>query len=235
MKKFLLSSFGSLVLGGLFFFAQTPAAFAAESDLQAGDLIRVGASGPIYILDADGYRHLFPTRSVFYSWFGNEGDATIVDAATFMSYKHGRPVTMRPGTSLIRFLSVDGVYAVERGGVLRRVADESLLEALYGDAWDSRVVEVSPALWSHYKHTGEDITEGYPVGTLMRGSDETVYYTENNAKREVADETFALWRFNTDFVVDSTVRSDIDDVLEEAITSDDFGDHRADAELALPY
>ncbi len=207
---------------------------ASESpdfDLETGDLIKVADNSAVYFIGLDGYRHAFPHSSVFFSWFADFDDVETIEAATLSHYRLGHNVTMRPGTSLVKIDSVDTVYAVEPGGELVAIPDEDIAEVLYGEDWADRVIDVSSAFWSNYHDTEEELDEVYPNGTLLEASDGTMYYIEEGEKREIDEDVFDDWSFDEDDVLTEDIIADIDDVLDEYDTGDDFGDEDDEALL----
>ena len=51
-------------------------------------------------------------------------------------------MTYRPGVRLVKFLTLNRVYAVEKGGVLRWITSETLVRALYGLNWNRNVDDI---------------------------------------------------------------------------------------------
>ena len=68
----------------------------------------------------------------------------------------------------MKFLSVPTVYAIEKGGVLRAVASESVATELYGSNWNKKVQDISDAFFGNYAF-GKKISssEDYVVESVL--------------------------------------------------------------------
>jgi hypothetical protein len=191
-------------------------------DVEAGDLIKTATSSAVYLVGSDGKRHAFPNETIYYSWFENFDDVAEVGFGTMASYTLGYNVTMRPGTWLVKIQSVATVYAVEPGGALRAIPDEDTAQELYGEDWAERAADIADAFWTNYE-VGDEIEDAHPDGTLIQASDGTVYYIEDEEKREVDDDAFGEWGFQEEFVLDDEELEDPDQALEAYETGSDFG------------
>ena len=129
--------------------------------VEEGDLIKMrcdaGAAATdtcraVYYVGIDGQRHLFPNEDVFYSWYDNFNNVIEVNQDTMNDYPVGKNVTLKPGTSVIKFQSSDKVYAVAEGGILRHYLTPSLVAADYGDDWASNdLVTMPDTYFSDYR------------------------------------------------------------------------------------
>ncbi len=111
----------------------------------------------VYYYGQDGRRHAFPNERVFFTWFSDFNGVREVSDATMASIGLGRNVTYRPGTKMIKFRTVNRVYAVARGGALRWVTTEDVARQLYGATWASQIDDVGDTFYSNYT-SGADIT-----------------------------------------------------------------------------
>lgn len=125
----------------------------------AGLLVKLQCPSPVYVNDPcttvyfygnDGYRHAFPNEKVYFSWYKDYSTVNIVTADYLASLPLGKNVTYRPGYKLVKFLSVNTVYAVSQGGTLREISSESMASALYGTSWNTKVDDISDAFYSNY-------------------------------------------------------------------------------------
>jgi hypothetical protein len=147
----------------------------APSGVTSGSLIKLacpanaGADDPckaVYYYGADGKRPPFPNSKAYFTWYSNFDSVKTVDAATLGSIPFGKNVTYRPGMRMVKFQTLNNVYAVSKGGVLRWVASEDVARALYGDNWNTKVDDIADTFFSNYTF-GADITNAatYTVTT----------------------------------------------------------------------
>jgi len=130
-----------------------------------GDLIKIAcpagsnASHPcraVYYFGADARRHAFPNDKAYFTWYADfNGVKTLTDAA-MAAIPLGGSVTYRPGIKMVKFPSIDKVYAIDLGGQLRWVQTEEAATALYGATWNKNVDDVSEAFFTDYR-AGADI------------------------------------------------------------------------------
>lgn len=120
----------------------------------------VGADHPckaVYYYGSDGKRHAFPNERVFFTWYTDFNTVDEVSDAYLASIPLGLNVTYRPGTRLVKFTTVNRVYAISRRGVLRWVTTEGIANALYGPSWNRMVDDIPDAFYTNYTF-GADIT-----------------------------------------------------------------------------
>ncbi len=110
----------------------------------------------VYYQGVDGKRHAFPSEKVYFSWYQNFDGIQTVDGASLAAIPLGSNVTYRPGLKLVKFETVNKVYAVARGGVLRWITSESSARELYGTDWGTKVSDISDSLFGNYSF-GADI------------------------------------------------------------------------------
>ena len=67
-----------------------------------------------------------------------------------------KAVTYRPGSKLVKFQTLNKVYAVAQNGLLRWVQTEELAKSLYGSDWNKKIDDVSDAFYVNYSF-GADI------------------------------------------------------------------------------
>jgi hypothetical protein len=132
----------------------------------SGSLIKLACSAnavandpctSVYYYSGDGKRHAFPNDKVYATWYNGFGSVQTVSGSFLQSLALGKNVTYRPGTKLIKFQSLNTVYAVSRYGVLRAISSEAVARSLYGDAWGGMVNDVSDVFYMNYMF-GTDIT-----------------------------------------------------------------------------
>lgn len=112
-----------------------------------------GADDPctaVYYVTADNQRHAFPNSKIFFTWYADFDTVVTVSAAEMSAHQLGENVTYHPGTRMIKFPSVNTVYAVAQGGELRAVKSEDVAVSLYGSAWNTKIDDLSEAFYSNY-------------------------------------------------------------------------------------
>jgi len=78
-------------------------------------------------------------------------------SSTFLSsLPLGKNVTYRPGVKMVKFQTLNTVYAVAKGGVLRAIASEAVAISLYGATWNKQIDDISDAFFLNYSF-GADI------------------------------------------------------------------------------
>ncbi len=175
----------------------------AKASAQAGDLIKMDGLSSIYYLGNDGKRYVFPSESVYFSWYNDFSGVVTISASELQSYPLGSNITMRPGTKLVKITTDPSVYAVTGTGVLRKIQSESDAITLYGTNWAKKVVDVADAFFTNYT-IGTPLTSGaYPAGTLLKNANNaSVYYYDGTNYRLIASEAaFNANRFNFNNVI----------------------------------
>lgn len=192
---------------------------------QAGDLIKMDGLSSVYFLAGDGKRYVFPNEKTYFSWYSGFSEVVTVPQSELESYPLGANVTVRPGTKLVKITTNPNVYAVEPNGNLVLVPDEATAEALYGEAWAARIIDVPDAFFTNYTVTGEELASTvYPEGALVKfGEDTTIYYIDGDGKgRAIADEAAFLGN-----------RFSWDDIILSDATAPEAGDPITGAESGL--
>lgn len=179
----------------------------AKAAAQAGDLIKMDGLSSIYYLGNDGKRYVFPSESVYFSWYSDFSGVVTIPASELQSYPLGANVTMRPGTKLVKITTDPSVYAVTPNGVLRKIQSESDAITLYGTNWSKMVVDVADAFFTNYT-IGTPLTSGqYPAGTLLKNANNaSIYYFDGTNYRMIGSEAaFTANRFNFNNVVTTSM------------------------------
>jgi len=181
------------VMSGFAALAPAPANAAA----QAGDLIKMDGLSSVYYLDADGSRYVFPSESVYFSWYSDFSGVVTIPASELQTYPLGSNVTMRAGTNLVKITTDPSVYAVSADGTLQKIQSEADAIALYGSTWASMVVDVADSFFTNYTIGTALPTGTYPAGTLLKNANNaSVYYFDGTNYRMIgSDAAFAANRF----------------------------------------
>jgi hypothetical protein len=114
-----------------------------------GDLIK-GSADTVYYVGNDGMRHAFPHRKVYDSWYPNFDNVKRVTTAQLAAIPLGQNVTYRPGSRLIKLMSVPVVFAVEYPNILRPIMSEAAAIETFGANWSTLVDDMSEAFYIDY-------------------------------------------------------------------------------------
>ncbi len=126
----------------------------------AGSLIKLActatpdANDPctaVYYLGQDAKRHAFPNAKVYFTWYTNFDSVITVSSTVMGNLTIGKNVTYRPGVRLVKFTTVNKVYAVSKTGGLRWLKDELTAAALFGPDWTTKVDDLDDTLYSNYQ------------------------------------------------------------------------------------
>jgi hypothetical protein len=110
----------------------------------------------VYYVGTDGKRHAFTNEKVYFTWYEDFSAVQLVSDLQLASLELGPNITYKPGIRLVKFTTDPKVYAVGKGGVLRWIISEEVATALYGDAWNTVIDDISDAFYTDY-HFGTDI------------------------------------------------------------------------------
>ncbi|MDP1760465.1 MAG: YCF48-related protein [Candidatus Woesebacteria bacterium] len=116
-----------------------PAAAAADHPCKA-----------VYFYGADGKRHAFTHSKVFLTWYANFNDVQIVTQTFLSSLPLGKNVAYRPGIKMVKFKTLNTVYVVGRGGLLRPVSSEDVARLLYGTTWNTQIDDIEDSYFMDY-------------------------------------------------------------------------------------
>lgn len=131
----------------------TPAASEADS----GDLIKMDCGNSTDVTDPcravyyyDGNRHAFPNENVYFSWYDNFDNIVIVTDDFMQSVTLGSNVTYHPGSTMVKFQSLNTVYCVAAGGELRGITSEAVAISIFGSDWNTQIDDISDAFHNNY-------------------------------------------------------------------------------------
>ena len=120
-----------------------------ERFINEGSVVR-GPDSVLYYFGLDAKLHPYPSLAVYHSWFPSFSPVVQVSNAKLQQYQIGKPVSVRPGTWLVRFTGGKKIYIVEPGYRLREIRSEAEAFILYGKQWEDRVIELSDVQRSFY-------------------------------------------------------------------------------------
>jgi hypothetical protein len=110
----------------------------------------------VYYIGASGKRHAFPNSRIYFSWYTDFSGVKVISAEDLASIPLGSNVRYKPGSRMVKFTTDPKVYAVDLNGKLRWVKTEAAAKALYGDAWNTKIDDISDAFFGGYAF-GDDI------------------------------------------------------------------------------
>ncbi len=113
----------------------------------------------VYYVGADGKRHAFPNAKTYFTWYDDFDDVQTVTAEELSELPLGANVTYRPGVRMVKFRTLNDVYAVGIGGVLRWISTEEIAVSLYGEDWNTKIDDISDSFFTNYDF-GEPIESG---------------------------------------------------------------------------
>jgi len=206
LRKFLNISVMVMTIAVMSGFAALAPA-PANASAQAGDLIKMDGLSSVYYLGSDGSRYVFPSESVYFSWYSDFSGVVTIPASELQTYPLGSNVIMRAGTNLVKITTDPSVYAVSADGTLRKIQSEADAITLYGSTWASMVVDVADAFFTNYT-VGTPLPTGtYPAGTLLKNANNaSVYYFDGADYRMIGtDAAFAANRFQYSNIVTTTM------------------------------
>ncbi len=192
----------------------------------ARGLLVKGSLPAVYYIADDGNRYVFPNEKIYFSWYEDFSEVSEISDQELAEYPIGGNITYRPGTRLIKLTSTPTVYAVEPGGILRPIANETVAKNLYGTSWASRVDDLSDSFFSSYKVGASLSGDFYPEGSLLFDSGN--YYVISNGQRRLLNETAIEENaYQTSFAInaDTSKYSDGYDVTGEETTLSDTSEH----------
>lgn len=112
----------------------------------------------VYYYGQDGKRYAFPNAKVFFTWYENFDGVKIVTSEELGAIQLGGNVRYRPGVRMVKFTTLNRVYAVSKGGILRWIMTEEVATALYGEDWNTQIDDIADTFYGNYTF-GEDIAE----------------------------------------------------------------------------
>ena len=227
-----LASFvAASMLFGLVGFVSIPQAKAAE----AGDLISCPDFSSIYYLADDNTRWVFPNEKTYFTWYEDFDDVVEITCEELASYSIGQIVTYRPGTRLVKIQSINKVYAVEPGGVLRWIGSETQIDDLFGFDWAMRIDDVPDGFWSSYTEGNALALDEYPAGSVLQRStslfylvraDDSIFWLNPNYVSTLLD-SHAVW------TTDEYLELAEADTKNSTLKSEFDALHKIDAEVVI--
>jgi hypothetical protein len=109
----------------------------------------------VYYYGRDGRRHAFPNDKAYFTWYSDFNQVQIISAADMARMPLGQNVTYRPGVRMVKFATLNNVYAVDAGGLLHWVKTEAIATSLYGSTWNKQIDDINDAFFANYRFGSE--------------------------------------------------------------------------------
>ncbi|MBU0648560.1 serine protease, partial [Patescibacteria group bacterium] len=120
-----------------------------EIALDCASLIKSSDNSAVYCLKSDNRRYVFPTEDIYYSWYSDFSSVETVSPLELASYMIGGNIKWRSGY-LVKIPSVDKVYLVTDGGMLRWVTSEEVANDLFENDWADYIYDLPEAFFIDY-------------------------------------------------------------------------------------
>jgi len=182
----------------------------------------------VYYYGGDAKRHAFPNAKAYFTWYADFSGVQTVTASFMASLPLGSNVTYRPGVKMVKFQTLDKVYAVGLGSELRWVATEEVARTLYGQDWNTKIDDVSDVFYTDYRF-GADIAaaSSYDKDAELAAA-ATIDDGLESTHRDLRVDT-VLGAFDIDLV---KLRNDRFSMITDVAASSDCGDDCAVKSLA---
>lgn len=110
----------------------------------------------IYSVGKDAKRHAYQSQAAFKSWNPTNPTGMSISLEALSSLPLGSPISAKPGSSAVRFLSQPMIYAVSASLQLRRFANDDVKKAALGSDWPSRIDVLTDAFYGNFTF-GEEL------------------------------------------------------------------------------
>ncbi len=171
----------------------------------------------VYFYGHDNRRHAFPNEKVYFTWYSDFSSVQTVSAPFLASITLGGNATYRPGIKMVKFQTLDKVYAVALGGDLRWIKTEVAAGSLYGADWNKKVDDIPDTFFTDYRF-GADINNATDYNkTAELTSAPTI---DSNLMSTVRSEKVVTSRGSFDAEIITLQRSRFDMLTDTADTSD---------------
>jgi len=142
----------------------------AGSDLQSGSLVKAESSPAVYQVGDNYNLWLFPSESIFYSWYDSFDGLVTVSDQVLAEYAVEGNKEYNSDKILVKSVDAPEVYSFNDQGQLRYVPSLATAVALYGGDWEQMISVVSENQFNSYEIGPEHVDIG-----VMRYSNESEY------------------------------------------------------------
>ncbi len=111
----------------------------------------------VYYYGQDCKRHAFPNSKIYFTWYQDFNNIVTVQPGTLASMQLGSNALYRPAIRMVKFTTVNKVYAVGMNGELRWVTSEAVAVSLYGTMWNKSIDDISDAFYTNYTFVADII------------------------------------------------------------------------------
>lgn len=136
--------------------------------LAEGTFMKGESWSTVYSIGADGTRRPFLDSQTFFTYADDFSSVVNVTDEDLTNYPIGAPMMAKAGSVLIKVQSVNNVYALEEGNVLRWITSETLATELYGSHWADYVIDVPATAWSQFT-IGDDVQSASEIDVDTSG------------------------------------------------------------------
>ncbi|MFA6497308.1 MAG: hypothetical protein WCT28_02625 [Patescibacteria group bacterium] len=140
----------------------------ATTLLAEGTFMRGESWSTVYFIGADGARRPFLDSQTFFTYADDFSSVVNVTDESLTNYPIGAPMMAKAGSVLIKVQSVNNVYALEEGNILRWITSEALATELYGSNWADYVIDVPATAWGQFT-IGDDIQSASEIDVDTSG------------------------------------------------------------------
>ncbi len=159
------------------------------------DLIKLYGRDNIYLVKNGVLREIL-SYQIFQAWNLEKSKVKEVDFYNVQNYTLGQPLSYLPGT-LVKTLNDTKVYLVDEKGALSHISSLKLFEKL-GFQWKN-VLTIGDR---EKEMLSEEKKMLFPTGSLIKGSDKTVYVVASRALKAIREMSiFNAYNFNWDDVI----------------------------------
>ncbi|NQV12268.1 hypothetical protein HQ524_02810 [Candidatus Uhrbacteria bacterium] len=122
----------------------------------------------VYAIGSTGSmdRRAFPRKDIYDTWYEDFSIVTEASIEDLTQMSLSKPMLPKPGTALIKYQYDPSLYISTSHDQLRRVSGV-LLEELYGDSWESCIIEMPEEFKFLYNH-GQSADFARPVDVVVR-------------------------------------------------------------------
>ena len=142
---------------------------------QPFSLVKTEISDTVYMIDIDQSRRPFMNTQIFFTWYEDFRFVRVISNEEMASIPVGPPMLPRPGITLVKLHSDTKVYAIEPTMIVRHIPSETQAMAIYGDGWQSLVMDLEPYLFTRYSIGAPLETNELPTGLLATNNRTTCY------------------------------------------------------------
>ena len=112
----------------------------------------------VYYYGQDAKRHAFANSKVFFTWFQGFDSVVEVSPSVLGQIPLGKNIAYRPASRMVKFVTLDKVYVVTRGGMLRWVTSEAVATGLYGTDWNTKIDDIADTFFVNYTFGADILT-----------------------------------------------------------------------------